>query len=521
MVIPLRRKIEEEPKTIELIDIPEEELNWSTVSLSEVIQRKGRLEASVYDIEGKHAREVLKNCRWKIVNLWSKDGFIETAFYPTRFKRIYVARQYGIPFFLPSQVNEIYPKANKFISSKTSVDFEDIKVKRNTILLTRSGTVGECTIVSRTIEGKVYSDDVIRINLRDITDVGYVYAFLKTKMGKTLINTNNYGAVIDHIEPEHLENIPIPDPSPIIKHKIHEFIMDSFSLRDESNSLIDEAEGLLISELKLPPIDEIKPKHFDGKVAFKNFPVKLSKIDNRIDASYHVAIVNAIMSHLDKYAEEITTLSDNRISKEIILPGRFKRVYVEVGQGVVFFGGKQLFELNPSNKKYLSLIHHNKRIKEELTLKENMIMITCSGTIGKVTIVPRHWENWTANQHILRIIPADDSIAGYIYAWLSTDYGYELIKRFTYGSVVDEINDNHASRIQIPLLKNKKVQDQINMLILEANQKRYEAYLLEQKAIKTVTDQVIYMTKKNSLYEHKFHLLMAAEEAEQYGNSSD
>ena len=135
MVIPLRRKIEEEPKTIELIDIPEEELNWSTVSLSEVIQRKGRLEASVYDIEGKHAREVLKNCRWKIVNLWSKDGFIETVFYPTRFKRIYVARQYGIPFFLPSQVNEIYPKANKFISSKTSVDFEDIKVKRNTILL--------------------------------------------------------------------------------------------------------------------------------------------------------------------------------------------------------------------------------------------------------------------------------------------------------------------------------------------------------------------------------------------------
>ena len=70
MVTPLRRKTEEEPKTIDLIDIPEEELNWSTVSLSEVIQRKGRLEASVYDIEGKHAREVLKNCRWKIVNLW-------------------------------------------------------------------------------------------------------------------------------------------------------------------------------------------------------------------------------------------------------------------------------------------------------------------------------------------------------------------------------------------------------------------------------------------------------------------
>lgn len=521
MVTPLRRKTEAEPKTINLIDIPEEELNWSTVSLSEVIQRKGRLEASVYDIEGKHAREVLKNCRWKIINLWSNDGFVETAFYPTRFKRIYVDRRYGIPFFLPSQVNEIYPKANKFISSKTSVDFENIKVKRNTILLTRSGTVGECTIVSKTTEGKVYSDDVIRINLKNINDVGYVYAFLKSRIGKMLINTNNYGAVIDHIEPEHLENIPIPDPSPIIKHKIHELIMDSFRLRDESNFLIDEAEGLLISELRLPPIDEIKPKYFNGKAALKNFSVKLSKVDNRIDASYHVPIVNAIVSHLDKYAEEITTLADSGISKEIILPGRFKRVYVEEGQGVVFFGGKQLFELDPSNKKYLSLTHHNNRIKEELTLKENTILITRSGTIGKVNIAPKHWANWIVNEHIIRVVPVDDSIAGYIYCWLASDYGYELIRRFTYGSVVDEIDDNHVARIQIPLLKNNHVQQKINDLVLEANQKRYAAYQFEQKAIKAVNDQVIYLTKKNSLYKHNSDLPMAAEEFAQYKNSAN
>ena len=521
VVTPLRRKTETEaePKTIELIDIPEEELNWSTVSLSEVIQRKGRLEASVYDIEGKHAREILKNCRWKIVNLWSSDGFVETAFYPTRFKRIYVDRQYGIPFFLPSQVNEIYPKPAKFISSKTTVDFEEIKVKRDTILLTRSGMVGECTIVSKTIEGKVYSDDVIRINLKNINDVGYVYAFLKLRIGKLLINTNNYGAVIDHIEPEHLENIPIPDPSPIIKHNIHELIMDSFRLRDESNSLIDEAERLLISELKLPPIDEIKPKYFDGKAASKNFSVKLSKVDNRIDASYHVPIVNAIISHLDKYAEEITTLADCRISKEIILPGRFKRVYVEEGQGIVFFGGKQLLELDPSNKKYLSLTYHNNRIKKELTLKENTILITRSGTIGKVNIAPKHWANWVVNEHIIRVIPADDSIAGYVYSWLSADYGYELIKRFTYGAVVDEIDDKHVSRIQIPLLKNKKIQEQINTLVLEANKKRYEAYLLEQKAIKMVNDKVIYLTEKHSRYKHNSGLLMAAEEFAQYNNS--
>ena len=76
--------------------------------------------------------------------------------------------------------------------------------------------------------------------------------------------------------------------------------------------------------------------------------------------------------------------------------------------------------------------------------------------------------------------------------WAASDYGNVLIKRFTYGSVVDEIDDNHVSQIAIPLLKNKDVQKQINNLALEANQKRYEAFLLEQQALKIMDNEVIY-----------------------------
>ena len=58
-----------------------------------------------------------------------------------------------------------------------------------------------------------------------------------------------------------------------------------------------------------------------------------------------------------------------------------------------------------------------------------------------------------------------------------------LITRFTYGSVVDEIDDNHVRQIAIPLLKNHTIQKKINDLALEANEKRYQAYLLEQEAL--------------------------------------
>lgn len=67
-----------------------------------------------------------------------------------------------------------------------------------------------------------------------------------------------------------------------------------------------------------------------------------------------------------------------------------------------------------------------------------------------------------------------------------------LITRYTYGSVVDEIDDNHVRQIPIPLLKDKGIQKRINDLALEANQKRYEAYCLEQEALKIMDEEVIY-----------------------------
>ena len=121
-----------------------------------------------------------------------------------------------------------------------------------------------------------------------------------------------------------------------------------------------------------------------------------------------------------------------------------------------------------------------------------MTLITCSGTIGKVALVGKHWEGWTANQHIIRVIPASKDIAGFLNVFLSSDYGHELITRYTYGSVVDEINDNHVSQIAFPLLKNQEIQAEINSLALEANAKRYEAYTLEQKALNKMNDEVIY-----------------------------
>ena len=211
-------------------------------------------------------------------------------------------------------------------------------------------------------------------------------------------------------------------------------------MRDESNELIDRATAILCAELQLPDIEDFSNE--------TTFAVRLSDLSGRLDASYHDPIVGKLNRHLSKYAAEVTTIDDPRISSAVILPGRFRRVYVDEGYGRVFIGGKQIHELDPSNKKYLSIVYHGDRISNQLELRENMILITRSGTIGKVVLVPKHWKDWIASEHIVRVVPASVNIAGYLSIFLAIDYGRKLICRSTYGAVVDEIDDKQVAKFR-------------------------------------------------------------------------
>lgn len=487
--------IEQQPDIkVKEIDLPDDEVKWCSVALSEVLNNDNRLEASVFKVEAKHAREELQNCKYgnTLTKLCGTNSFTNEAFYPGRFKRIYLDKnEEAIPFFLPSQLNEIYPKPNKWISNLTDTNFEQLKPHSNTILLTRSGTIGNCTYVSKTLTGKIFSDDVIRIHMTNEYDSGYIYAFLKTNIGQLLIKTNNYGSVISHIEPKHLENILIPNPPEILKKEIHNLVVKSYDLRDESNDLIDEAEKMLIEELKLPPIEDFKPKYFDNEKGIRNFEVSLSKLNNRFDGSYHIPLVDCIKKHLQKYALSIKYIN-NGLNAQIILPGRFSRTYVDENQGIKFIGGKDLFQLNPSTEKFLSKHVHEKIIQTQLGIKENDLIMPSRGTIGRLLLAPKHFEGWAISDNLMRITFEDKNIVGYIYCFFYSEYGKVLLEREIYGGVINAIEPSHLCEIPIPLLKSKEIQEKINNLVLEANKKRYEAYVLEQKAIKMVNEKVIY-----------------------------
>ena len=54
-----------------------EELNWCSISLSEIIARGSRLEATVYDVEGRKARAVIENCKCEQKKITGPNGIAE------------------------------------------------------------------------------------------------------------------------------------------------------------------------------------------------------------------------------------------------------------------------------------------------------------------------------------------------------------------------------------------------------------------------------------------------------------
>ena len=471
---------------VETNDIP---LKWCSVSLSDVIFRGKRLEASVFDVEAIQALALINNGKYKTVPLYGDQGIVNKAHYGSRLKRNYVTPEHenSIGFISSSEMLDIYPRPVKFMVDGEKV--HDLHVKEGTVLLSRSGTIGNVTFVNKTLSKFLVSEHAIRLECTD--NSGYVYTFLKTKIGKKLVCSNIYGAVIQQIEPAHLTMVPVPDAPKEIKERIHNLIVESFKLRDESNELIDQATTLLIDELKLPPISEFKQNNIKNSANVNAFSVKLSDLNGRADASYHLPIVDAIIKHLEQYSAEVTTIGDNRISSDVVLPGRFKRVYVNSEYGVKFIGGKEMKQLDPSSEKYISKKAHAKQLEGALGIKEYSILTPARGSLGEVVMPCKHFYNWAISDNMMQIL-SNSKICGYLYIFLNSEYGKILIQRFTYGGVVDAIEPWHIQQIQIPLLKNQIIQNKINDLALQANEKRYKAYLLEQEALKIMDEEVIY-----------------------------
>ena len=188
------------------------------------------------------------------------------------------------------------------------------------------------------------------------------------------------------------------------------------------------------------------------------------------------------------------------ITEGVFIPPRFKRIYVEKKHGIPFIQGSHVVHFQPADLKYLSVLAH-KNI-EKWVIHSGWILVTCSGTIGRPMIVPESWDGWAASQHLLRIIPKKDSRCpvGYLYAFLCSFPGQAQLTSHIYGAVVDELTEDQAKAVLVPVprtVKEREMMNSVNRIALRSVKLKEQAVSLNNQSVEEF-DSFMRQHKKES-----------------------
>ena len=419
---------------------------------------------------------------------------VNECFLLGRFKRVYAgSSEMGWPYLSPSETFHFRPTSRRWIARENAPkDSDDHFVKAGWILLSASGTVGRPMLVTQRFEQFFLSHDLIRVVPSNDIPAGYLYAYLSSWIGQSLLTRNRYGAVIKHLESHHVDGIPVPLLPEDAMQEIGDMIQDAYALRESANYLLDSATSELYSELGLPQFKEDLVQYLPQSETaastgtLRAFAISSTALRSRLDASFHIPVAKTAIQNMRSGPYRLLPLEETCTS--IFYPGRFKRTYVAKEYGVPFIQGSHIPLMKAYDLKYLA--RSDERNLDQCRIHKSWVLITCSGTVGQVGIVSSIADGWAASQHMIRLVAKQETYnPGYISLFLMTPYGQHQVQSKIYGAVVDELTPEDLSEVLIPDAP-KNVQDAIGSKVLEAFEMKDQANLLEQAAIESLEDRL-------------------------------
>lgn len=399
----------------------------------------------------------------------------------SNFKRIYVDPQHGVPYVGSREMFFFPLRPEKYLSRRIP-KLQDLMVPAGWLLVSRSGTVGNVLYVYDRLSKCAITDHAIRIEPIKVPS-GYLYAFLASKYGQPLVSQSTYGSTVDELEPKHLASIPVPLFNSSDRNEIHENILCAFKIRDEANILLDKAEATLYSALDLKPFTSDDIEYLGDPSEVKAFDIDSSELGTRFDATNHVPVVRSVLHKLKRARYSLVSLG--AVCSNINIPPRFKRIYVTPEHGTPFLQSSHInMMMKPYNLKYLSNKAHKDLSK--WIIRDGWILVSCSGTIGRVTLTTGRLDGWAASQHIERIVPTPNKLdPGYLVAFLGTPYGQHQLTSKIYGGIVDELTEADTKSLVLPNPP-LPIQMKIGDLVLKAFEKRDQAVDIEARTIQQV-----------------------------------
>jgi len=446
------------------------------------LERDGRrLDCNPYMSGALEAKVLLESMQARKERLQdvTRDG-LSGIFHAGRIKRMWVdSPAHGRPFLSSTEILQADLSNLPFISKKAVAENPRLPLHAGWTLITRSGTVGRMAYARPDMEDYACSEHVLRV-VPDAEKIppGYLYAYLSSKFGVPLVVGGTYGAVIQHIEPEHIANLPIPRLRKRVESEAHALIDKSAKLRVEAaeaqQTALKKVQSLL-AWTSIPATDNITQ-------------ALSSALGRRMDAFHHTA---RVVGARESLARRAAVRLGEKV-ESVFEPNRGPRLKVDdPAFGVPFLSSSEVFRLDPVGE--YSISKRRTPHIEKLLISERDLLLPRSGQLGgiigrAVLPLPTYYGH-AASEHLVRVRCHSKEDAFFLWSVFASEPGYLATIGTAFGSSIPSLDCELLAEMKVPWF-DEKTRGELTRLVASAVEANTRAINAERKAVRIVEDAI-------------------------------
>lgn len=234
--------------------------------------------------------------------------------------------------------------------------------------------------------------------------------------------------------------------------------------RDEKNEMLDEIDhdlDVIFSDYLLFKNNKLTPSEY-------RFSIQKKDIDEllRINPQVYLPDLNETIrkiQEIDKTGWEITTIGQIDKSIQIFKGPRFKSENIIVDDPTdttkleAYYTPTAILQEKSESAKYIDIKKADKKQLYTIAcirVRRGDIVISRSGTIGRIAYITKRLDNAIASDDLIRIRINDENKRLYIFAYLQTEYAQNQMKKNEYGSIQQHLEPVHVKDILIPFPDN-------------------------------------------------------------------
>lgn len=463
-------------------------MRTGVVYSSEIITDK-KFKPSFYLNDGKRLLASL-NRNHGIIGVLS--DIITIVFRPGIFKRVFVKNEmFGKPYFTASDMMKSSPlDYAKYLSCKLTENIDYMSVKKDYILISCAGTIGNIRLIDKKLHSAVASQDIIRV-IPQLNNAGFVYTYLNTSFIQNYIQSKIYGTVVNRIEPIVIERLPLVSISQSTINEVENLIQESARFREEAADMLSEAERLLKTSANLRDLTPEDYDYFGPRGAGREVSCFVRKrrditttTFNAFNLSERIRKTKAAMNCTTRPLREVLVGGDTFSSCSV------PSIEVKPEHGIMFINQKDIFD-NIIKGKWVS----KRNVSLDKLVEYGEVIVACDGTLGENELFCRalfaneDLQGALISTHFIRMKTNNVVPPGYLFTWLNCDYGFRFIRNCQAGTKLCHPIPIMFLDIPVPIISSDDM-NRIDKLVKEAHTKRYEANENERKAIRMVEEEI-------------------------------